>query len=80
MSEGRSGHSDNLLLIAATMMLVLATQRYFQANPRFEPVSADAGASVAQPVGLAHELAQHGHGRRSRNPFQIPFAGWKDIL
>jgi membrane protein len=80
MSEGRSGHSDNLLLIAATMMLVLAAQRYFQATPRFEPVSADAGASVAQPVGLTHELAQHGHGRRSRNPFQIPFAGWKDIL
>jgi membrane protein len=80
MSEGRSGHGDNLLLIAATMMLVLAAQRYFQANPRFGPVSADAGASVAQPVGLTHELAQHGRGRRSRNPFQIPFAGWKDIL
>jgi membrane protein len=79
MSEGRSGHSDNLLLIAATMMLVLAAQRYFQATPRFEPVSAEGGASVAPPVGLTHELA-HGHGRRSRNPFQIPFAGWKDIL
>jgi membrane protein len=62
------------------MMLVLAAQRYFQATPRFEPVSAEGGASVAPPVGLTHELAQHGHGRRSRNPFQIPFAGWKDIL
>ena len=26
------------------------------------------------------ELAQHGRGRLSSNPFQIPWAGWKDIL
>jgi hypothetical protein len=26
------------------------------------------------------ELSQHGHGRFSRNPLQVPWTDWKDIL
>ncbi len=37
------------------------------------------GPATAQ-VKFAHELSEHGRGRHSRNPFQIPWAGWKDIL
>jgi membrane protein len=73
MSRARSGQTDNLLLIAATTMLILAAQHYFQ--------NARATETAIMPAGsFAPELAQHGRGRRSRNPFQIPLAGWKDIL
>jgi membrane protein len=73
MSRGRSEPTDNLLLIAATAILILAVQRYFQPDP--VPETAVTPASTFAP-----ELAQHGRGRRSHNPLQIPFAGWKDIL
>ena len=36
--------------------------------------------SIAPPDSVVPELAQHGRGRLSSNPFQIPLAGWKDIL
>src|ERR1700710_19952 len=32
------------------------------------------------PAAFAQELSQHGRGRRSRSPLQIPWTGWKDIL
>ena len=38
-----------------------------------------AGPTATQ-AKFARELSEHGHGRRSRNPFEIPWAGWKDIL
>ena len=37
-----------------------------------------AGASASRCVRA--ELSQHGRGRWSRNPLQIPWKGWKDIL
>ena len=80
MSGRRSEQTDNLLLIAATMILVLTARRYFQANTlrKSDPQLAD--SAVAQPDSFARELSQHGHGRFSGNPLQIPWAGWKDIL
>jgi membrane protein len=36
--------------------------------------------SVPPPSAFHRELKQHGRGRRSSNPLQIPWAGWKDIL
>jgi len=36
--------------------------------------------SVPPPRVFHRELRQHGRGRRSTNPFRIPWAGWKDIL
>ncbi len=77
MSGRRSDATENLLLVAATAIFVLTAQRYFQTTTAPEPVGEPA---IASPHTFEPELAQHGRGRRSSNPFQIPFAGWKDIL
>ena len=78
MSGPRSRRSGDLLLIAATTILILTAQRYFQGNRRANP---DFGnASATPPENLRRELAQDGRGRHSANPLRIPWAGWKDIL
>jgi len=75
MTRARSEHTDNLILIAATTLLILSAQRYFQsfAPEPLRPAGAKGG-------DVARELCQRGHGRRARSPFGIPWAGWKDIL
>jgi membrane protein len=80
MSAPRSPQGDNLLLIAATTVLVLTAQRYFQtsAPPPSNPDVAD--SAIAPGGNIARELVQHGHGRFSDNPLQITWTGWKDIL
>ena len=78
MSGRRSDHADDLLLIAATTILVLTAQRYFQtATPpkRAQPI----GPEVVT-AGVAREPSQPDRGRFSASPLQIPWAGWKDIL
>ncbi len=77
MSDRRSETADNLLLIAATALLVLSAQRYLQTITAPEP---DREPAIAPPHFFEPELSQHGRGRLSSNPLQIPFAGWKDIL
>jgi membrane protein len=78
MSGRGSEPSDNLLLIAATTILILTAQRYFQANiPAKRPPPHSPAASGG---ACAREISQPGRGRLSSNPFQIPWAGWKDIL
>jgi membrane protein len=77
MSARRSDSTDNLLLIAATAIFVLTLQRYFEAGA---PLRQAPDLVEAPPAALAAEIAQHGRGRRSHNPLQIPWAGWKDIL
>jgi membrane protein len=77
MSGRRSERADNLLLVAATTILIVAAQRYFQATPR---KSRPSPAAPALPGHLARELSQHGQGRFASNPLRIPWAGWKDIL
>jgi membrane protein len=80
MSRTRPELTDNLLLAAATTFLVLAARRYFEARVA-EPVPAPLPAGpTATQTKFARELSEHDHGRRSRNPFEIPWAGWKDIL
>jgi membrane protein len=76
MSRARSEHTNNLLLIAATTILILTAQRYFQSIAAAKP----ANAAISPAGDFARELSEHGRGRRSRNPLRIPFAGWKDIL
>jgi len=80
MSGRRSAQTDDLLLIAATAILVLTAQRYFQTTAARKPDPQLANSAVARPGDFARELTQHGHGRHSRSPLQIPWAGWKDIL
>jgi membrane protein len=74
MSRARTDHTDNLILIAATTLVILTAQRYLQTYAP-QPVS----PAVAKGRDVAREL-QPGRGRRARSPFSIPWAGWKDIL
>jgi membrane protein len=79
MSGRRSDPTDNLLLIAATTILILTAQRYFQ-NTRPQEPERPANSPAAASGEFVHEMSQHGRGRFSGSPFQIPWAGWKDIL
>ena len=58
MSRARSEHTDNLLLIAATTILILTAQRYFQTGTRgrIPAVPRSHHASSIAPV------SQHGRG------------------
>jgi membrane protein len=80
MPGRRSKQSGNLLLIAATAILVLAAERYLQAIAPRKSEARPASPAVARPGNFARELSQHGRGRLSESPLQIPGAGWKDIL
>jgi membrane protein len=80
MSIRRSEQSDNLLLIAATTVLILTLQHYFQPAARQKIDSPPAGPAIARPGSFARELSQHGHGRFAGSPVKIPWRGWKDIL
>ena len=83
MSRARSEHTDNLILIAATTLVILTAQRYFRtfAPEPLDPATPEPRSPAATKDGdFTRELAQHGHGRRARSPFSIPWAGWKDIL
>jgi membrane protein len=85
MSGGRSDSRDNLLLIAATTILILTAQRYFPANPprksRPKPSGPKLEACVeAQRGRFRRELSQPRYGPNSTNPSQTPWARWKDIL
>jgi membrane protein len=88
MSDRRSEPNDNLLLIAATTILTLAAQRYF--NPPRKPGAELPDPDLSRPEledsadarrgRFPRELPQPGAGRASHNPFRIPWAGWKDLL
>jgi membrane protein len=80
MPGQRSQHHDNLVVIVATAILILTAQRYFQTARSGKPQTPSTNAAIAPPGNFARELSQHGHGRYSGNPFQMPWAGWKDIL
>jgi membrane protein len=80
MSGRQSEHTDSLLLIAATTILVLTAQRYFQTNASSIPDSRLSSPAIARPGSFMPELSQHGRGRFSGSPLQIPRTGWKDIL
>jgi membrane protein len=76
----RSESTDNMLLVAATTILILAAQRYLQPNPRPKSCPEPEDSALAPPDRVRRELSQPGHGRRASHPLQIPWAGWKDIL
>jgi membrane protein len=74
MSGRRSEPADSLLLIAATTLLILTAQRYFQSDQAKSPRAAIPDP-VLGPHGSAQELSHAGNRGRS-----IPPAGWKNIL
>jgi membrane protein len=71
MSGRRSDHAEDLLIAAATL-LVLAAQRYFQADPPQR-------SAVGRKGGFPHDLSQAGASARSPVQF-VPPAGRKTIL
>jgi membrane protein len=72
--------SENLLLIAATAILVLTVQRNLQGNMLRRPEPQLANSGHEQTGKFARELSQRGRGRFSSSPLRIPWVGWKDIL
>jgi membrane protein len=80
MSARRPWPTDNLILVAAATILILTAQRYFQTQPFRKPHPQLANPTAARGSSFAPAVAQAGHGRDSSSPFQIPWAGWKDIL
>ena len=79
MSDQRSQHRDNLLLIAVTSILILTAQNWFQTSPPRD-ANPDHGGSGARRDSGRRQGSQSGHGWHASNPLQIPWAGWKDIL
>jgi len=83
MAARRSGQLDSWLLVAATAVLVLTAERYFQ-NPgviRPGPPQDHRNNEASSPeTSVTRAATQPGRGRRSRSPFAIPWAGWKDIF
>jgi membrane protein len=80
MSFRRYEQTNNLLLIGAATILVLAAQRYFRAAPAQMPTARLIGPIAPRSARFAGEIAQHGRGRHSNTALQIPRPGWKDIL
>lgn len=83
MRARRSEQLDNWLLVAATAIFVLTAEHYFQdsrlirSGPPQDHRNNEGNSPETSPAGAALEP---GRGRRSKSPFAIPWAGWKDIL
>ena len=83
MRVRHSEQFDSWLLVAATAVFVLTAERYFQEEGLIRPEppqdhrNKEASSPETSPAGAA---MQPGHGRRSKSPFAIPWAGWKDIF
>lgn len=83
MLARRSEQIDSWLLVAATAVFVLTAERYFQDSdlirpgPPQERRKGEANSPETHPAGAA---MQPGRGRRAKSPFDIPWAGWKDIF
>ena len=83
MPARSSERLDSWLLVAATAVFVLTAERYFQEEGLIRPEppqdhrNKEASSPETSPAGAA---MQPGHGRRSKSPFAIPWAGWKDIF
>ena len=83
MPARHSEQFDSWLLIAATAVFVLTAERYFEesgfgrSGPPQDHRNSEANSPETSATGAA---MQPGHGRRSKNPFAIPWAGWKDVF
>jgi membrane protein len=80
MSGRPSEHSSSLLLIAATTILILTAQRYFQVSTPRKSRSALAVPEVAGRSSLGPAISQSAQRPHPTNPFQIRWEGWKQIL
>lgn len=80
----RRSDTDSLLLMAATTFAVLALQSFLSTRTAEKSVHDEpqpiGETDVPPPQTFTRELAQHGRGRHSSSPLQIPCRGWKDVL
>ena len=80
MSRARSGSGDNLRLMAATAILVLSVQYFFQAGAKVS----SSGKLIAQPGPPAREHVWEPDARtispRTINWIALPWGAWKHIL
>src|SRR5258708_37717965 len=77
----RSEHSDSLLLVAATTLLILTARRYFQASAPRKSHSGLANSEVAGPGAFPRAISRSENSRQHpSSPFQIPWEGWKQML
>jgi len=78
--------TDTWMLAAAAAFAMFVIQNYVAASNETkkletaEPPPEIGATRVPPPETFSREIAQRGRGRRSSNPLQIPWAGWKDIL
>jgi membrane protein len=83
MPPRRSDQVDSWVLVAATALFVLTAERYFRdsgligSGPPQEHRRGEANSPETHPAGAA---LQPGRGRKAKSPFEIPWAGWKDIF
>ena len=61
-------------------MAALAGERQAEKPPVSDAPQIGPAQAPPPPAAFAQELSQHGRGRRSKSPLQIPWKGWKDIL
>lgn len=81
MSTPRSGQFDSWILVAATAVFVLTAERYVRGFGQPNSAQTRRNPEASSPeMNPAHAAAQPGRSRRSNHPFNIPWAGWKDIL
>ncbi len=77
MPRARSGPDDNLRLMAATAILVLTAQHFFQTGAK----GRSSGKLIAQPGSPAREQSREPTARAGMiNWVRIPWAAWKHIL
>src|ERR1700710_132527 len=61
-------------------MDALAGERQAKQPPVSDAPQIGPAQAPPPPAAFAQELSQHGRGRHSKSPLQIPWKGWKDIL
>ncbi len=83
MRVGRSEQLESWLLVAATAVFVLTAERYLQEAGLIGSCSLQSRRNRegnSPETSVARAATQPGHGRRSKSPLAIPWAGWKDIF
>jgi len=76
----RSRWPSDLALIAATIMATVAVQRQLKQNRDRPNAASGSPSEPSDHSDRAHMFATMGNGRLAHAPWQIPAAGWKDIL
>jgi membrane protein len=78
MKPRRAVLGEDLALIAATVLVTLAVRRHLFERATIEQITK--APAVVQLSDAEHRIEAGHRGRSARAPWQIPIAGWRDIL